>query len=77
MPRYIEAPEPGTIGERLYDLRVEAGLSAKDLAKELICRPASIRDWENNKHTPALSIIVQYAKFFGVTTDWILIGEKG
>ena len=59
-------------GERLKELRIEKGLKQRDLAKALNCSQAAITRWENNLQIPNVDIAVTAAKYFGVTTDYLL-----
>ncbi len=58
--------------ERLKDLRLEKGLSQRELAKLLNVSHAAIARWENETHIPNAEAIVILAKFFSVTTDYLL-----
>ena len=42
------------------------------LAKALGMGDASIINWENNKNDILAENLVKIAKYFGVTTDWLL-----
>ena len=59
-------------GERLKQLRQEKGLNQRDLAKALNCTQPAIVKWENNIQTPNVEVAVTVAKYFGVTTDYLL-----
>lgn len=58
--------------KRLRELRLEKGLSMKQLAKELNTTDAAISNWENEVNEPKLSYIISMAKFFNVSTDYLL-----
>lgn len=62
-------------GERLRELRKERNLTAKQLAKEIKTTDATIIRWENDKMSPTAEFIVEVAKFFNVSTDYLL-GNK-
>lgn len=57
--------------ERLRELRLEAKLSTRELAKKLGVSNASISRWENCVREPNLINIIQIAKFFNVSTDYL------
>ena len=58
--------------ERLKELRIEMELSQKDLSKATgLSRPAVVH-WENNDRVPSVVAVVRLAKFFGVSTDYLL-----
>lgn len=59
-------------GERLKELREEKGLSAKSLGKNIGVSDAAILNWENNINDIKGEYLVELAKFFGVSTDYLL-----
>lgn len=58
--------------ERLKDLRLEKGMSQRQLAKLLNISHTSIERWENETRVPNAEAVVMLAKFFSVTTDYLL-----
>ena len=60
------------IGERLLDLRKEAGLTQDDLAAILSVNKHSISSYERNKNEPPDEIKIQIAKYFDVSVDYLL-----
>jgi len=60
------------IGERLLDLRKEAGLTQDDLAAILSVNKHSISSYERNKNEPPDEIKIQIAEYFGVSVDYLL-----
>ena len=58
--------------ERLKELRKEKQLSQADLAKELQVSQRSISSWETGFRQPDFETLEQLAKYFGVTTDYLL-----
>ena len=58
--------------ERLKDLRLEKGLSIRQLAKKVDLSPMAISHWENYSRTPSADALIILSKFFGVTTDYLL-----
>lgn len=59
-------------GERLRQLRIEAKLTAIQLGKQINVSDASIINWENNVNDIKGEYLVRIAKFFGVSTDFLL-----
>ena len=59
-------------GERLKDLRTEKNLSQMGLSKTTGISQSAIAKWELDKTEPTASAIVILAKFFGVSTDYLL-----
>lgn len=60
-------------GERLKELRIEKGLSQKELATELDNKitGSAIGLWEQNKRVPNFDAVIVIAKYFKVTTDYL------
>ena len=58
--------------ERIKELRTARNLSQVQLAEALFVTKQSVSNWENNNICPSIDIIVRTAKFFSVTTDYIL-----
>ena len=63
------------LNKRLKELRIRNKLSQADLAKNVKISQAAINHWELGKHTPNAKAIVTLARYFGVTTDYLL-GES-
>ncbi|MBQ7351309.1 MAG: helix-turn-helix transcriptional regulator [Clostridia bacterium] len=59
-------------GNRLRMLRLEAKLSASKLGEIIGVSDASIINWENNVNDIKSEYLVKLAKFFGVSTDYLL-----
>lgn len=57
---------------RLRELREERKLSQQRLAMELNITQAMISKYELGATEPGSTMLKHYAKFFGVTTDYIL-----
>ncbi|MCL2370775.1 MAG: helix-turn-helix transcriptional regulator [Firmicutes bacterium] len=58
--------------QRLKELRQEKGLSAMALGKATGLSDAAILRWENDRADPLGENIIKLAKFFDVTTDYLL-----
>jgi transcriptional regulator with XRE-family HTH domain len=60
-------------GEKLRTLRLQQGLSQKDLMRRLgLASRAYISNLEANRKMPSLDLVAKVANFFGVTTDYLL-----
>lgn len=57
---------------RIKELRKQAGLSMDDLAKALNITKSRVNMWENNGTVPRMNVLLQLAKFFDVSTDYLL-----
>lgn len=60
-----------TFGSKLKELRKEKGLGQIELAKELGVGKSIISLWEKDSCEPTLSKLIQIAKFFSVTIDYL------
>lgn len=58
--------------KRIYELRIEKGLSQANLAKEIGVTQKSIDFWEKEINEPKATYIINLAVFFGVSTDYLL-----
>lgn len=58
--------------ERLKELRIEKGLSQKQLSKEVNISQSALAYWETGERTPNAQAIITLAQYFGVTTDYLL-----
>ena len=61
-----------TFGERLKELRLEKGLTQTELAKSTGFTQPAIARWEKALQIPNIETAIVFAKFFGVTTDYLL-----
>ena len=57
---------------RLKELRTEKGISQQKLANEIGATQKAIDFWEKGINEPKASYIIKLAKYFGVTTDYLL-----
>lgn len=60
------------IGERIQYLREEKKLTQKELAKKLSMSTSSLASYEQNARKPSVDTVIELAKFFDVTSDYIL-----
>ncbi len=58
--------------ERLKELRIEKGLTQTELAKATNLSQGAIVHWENKRRVPNADAVIVLAKFFNVSTDYIL-----
>lgn len=59
-------------GERLKELRKESGLSTMALGKIIGVSDITISRWENGKMDIVSDNLIKLAKYFEVTTDYLL-----
>ncbi|MBE5745919.1 MAG: helix-turn-helix transcriptional regulator [Clostridiales bacterium] len=58
--------------KRIYELRLEKGLSQSSLAKEIGVTQKAIDFWEKAINEPKATFIINLSQFFGVSTDYLL-----
>ena len=61
-----------TFSERLKALRTDANMSAKKLGMQIGVSDVAIINWENNVNDIKSEYLIRLAKFFGVSTDYLL-----
>ena len=57
---------------RLKELRLEKSLSQMKLAQEIGVTQKAIDFWEKGINEPKASYVIKLAKFFGVSSDYLL-----
>lgn len=60
------------IAETFKSLRLEKGLTQKELAEKLNIGQSTVNNYENENRAPIPEIIIAYSKFFNVSTDYLL-----
>lgn len=60
-----------SISDRLKRLRLEKNLKQSDLGEIFKCGGVSISNYENGRNL-SNDLLIAYAKYFDVSTDWIL-----
>lgn len=60
------------IGPNIKKLRLQHGLTQKNLADKLFVSAQAVSRWENDEVEPSINTILELAKIFGVTADEIL-----
>ena len=58
--------------KKLKELRLEKGISQVKLAQVLNVTKATVNDWEHEKCETNFSMLAKIAKYFNVTTDYLL-----
>ena len=64
-----------TFGEKLLKLRKEGGLSQEGLAEKLSVSRQAVSRWENEGILPDCVNLLEISRLFGVSTDYLLLGE--
>lgn len=60
------------IAEKLVELRASKGVTQEDVAQVLSVSNKTVSKWENGASTPELSMIVELARYYEITTDALL-----
>ena len=58
-----------SLGERLKDLRVTAGLSLRELARQAGVSPSFVSQIENGKAQPSVATLYRFSQLLGVSID--------
>ena len=61
--------------DKLIELRKRSGWSQEDLAEQMGVTRQSVSKWEGAQSVPELEKILQLARIFGVSTDYLLKDE--
>ena len=62
--------------EKLQELRKSKGLTQEELAEALYVSRTAISKWESGRGYPSIDSLKEISKFFSVTIDELLSGEK-
>ena len=65
-----------TLGERIALARKQAGLSQEQLGDKLGVSRQAVSKWESGQTNPDVAYIVEMCRLFGVSSDWLLLGEE-
>ncbi len=65
-----------TLKERLVELRTVKNLTQKDVADGVGVSASAIGFWENGINEPKATFVLALAKFFDVSTDYLLGNEN-
>lgn len=60
------------IGEKIRNLRKTFNISQVDLANKLGITKQCVSNWENDNILPSIDMLVRLAKYFNVSTDFLL-----
>lgn len=62
--------------EKLQELRKSRGLTQEELAEALFVSRTAISKWESGREYPSIDSLKEISKYFSVTIDELLTGEK-
>ena len=63
-------------GEKLQELRKSRGLTQEELAEALYVSRTAVSKWESGRGYPNIDSLKEISKYFSVTIDDLLSGEK-
>ena len=63
-------------GEKLQELRKRRGLTQEELAQALYVSRTAVSKWESGRGYPSIDSLKELSKYFSVTVDDLLSGEK-
>lgn len=65
-------------GERINQMRIERGLSLKDISEELgFSRPCSVYRWVKGEVIPKIDNLIILAEIFNCKIDDIIVVKRG
>lgn len=64
------------IGERIKELRKENEITQEELAKNIDVSTSMVGMYETNARKPSYEVLIKIAKYFGVSTDYLLNTEE-
>ncbi len=64
------------MSDKILNLRKQSGLTQEELAERLEVSRQSISKWEGGQSLPDIQKIIAIAKFFSVTTDYLLYEDN-
>lgn len=65
-----------SIGNIIAKLRKKNGMTQYELAKQLSVTDKAVSRWENGQGFPDITIFPRLAELFGVSIDYLMLGEK-
>ena len=68
-----EGPAPVGLGERIKQLRKEAGWSQAELGEKVGTDSQRVSRYENERITPSIDAVVRIAEAFNVSLDYLLV----
>ncbi len=60
------------LNQRIRELRTLRSISQVELAAALGVTKQSVSNWENDNIQPSIDILIKLAKYFNVSTDYLL-----
>lgn len=66
-----------SLSEKIRSTREQLGMTQAELAKKLGLTRSSVNSWEMGLSVPSTQYIIELAKLFGVSTDYLLGLNQG
>lgn len=66
-----------SLSEKIRSTREQLGMTQAELAKKLGLTRSSVNSWEMGLSVPSTQYIIELAKLFGVSTDYLLGLSQG
>lgn len=63
--------------ERLKRLRLEKGMTQKQLAERVSLATSAISSYESGNRYPTYDVLIKFTRIFHVSTDYLLGNERG
>lgn len=60
------------LGDRLKEVRVERGLTQRQVAEALGVAQNSIAGYETGARVPSIDVLIKFCKFYQVSADYLL-----
>ena len=64
------------LAEQITYLRTRAGMTQRQLARELHVGLSAIGMYEQGRRTPSVEILIQMSNLFGVSLDYLITGKE-
>lgn len=72
LPKLLQGGDSMKINEKIYTLRKKFGWSQDELAEKLSVSRQSVSKWETGDSVPESAKLLEIAKIFSVSTDYLL-----
>lgn len=60
------------LNDKIKELRISNGMTQVELATALNVSKQCVSNWENNNILPSIDMLIKIAKYFSVSTDYLL-----
>lgn len=60
------------LNDKIKELRISNGMTQVELANALNVSKQCVSNWENNNILPSIDMLIKIAKYFSVSTDYLL-----